>query len=80
MTLFEYFVAAFTLIETFFLILIWRDGKEVLKVERATHSLYGDYIADRREERHKKLEQLAAARAAKAAKKEMASVETTAQN
>jgi hypothetical protein len=70
MTLFEYFVAAFTLIETFFLILIWRDGKEVLKVERSTHSLYSDYIADRREERAKKLEQLAAARAAKAAKKE----------
>lgn len=69
MTPFEAFVALFTLVETFFLILIWRDGKEILKVERATHSLYGDYIADRKEERAKKLQQLADARAAKAAKK-----------
>lgn len=80
MTLFETISLAFMIVETYFLIKIWHDGKEILKVERATHSLYGDYIADRREERHKKLEQLAAARAAKAAKKEMASVETTAQN
>jgi hypothetical protein len=77
MTHFEIFAVISTLVETFFLILIWRDGKEILKVERATHSLYGDYIADRKEERHKKLEQLAAARAAKAAKKEAQNIEPT---
>jgi hypothetical protein len=62
------------------LTMIWLDGRAVLAVERAVHNLYGEYIADRKEERHKKLEQLAAARAAKAAKKEAQSVETTTQN
>lgn len=57
-------------VSTILLTFIWLDGRAVLAVERAVHNLYGEYISDRKEERHKKLEQLAAARAAKAAKKE----------
>jgi hypothetical protein len=45
------------------------DGKAIRKIEMASHNLYIKYFAERQEERRKKLEQLATARAAKAAKK-----------
>jgi hypothetical protein len=56
--------------ELVLLVLIWWDGRNILKVERATHQLYEFYVNERRSERAAKMAQLAAARAAKAAKKE----------
>jgi hypothetical protein len=56
--------------ELVLLVLIWWDGRNILKVERATHQLYEFYVNDRKAERAAKLAQLAAARLAKAAKKE----------
>ena len=58
------------LVDTVFLVMIWRDGRAILAVEKATHNLYEFYVNDRKAERKAKLDQLAAARAAKAAKKE----------
>jgi len=57
------------LIELILLFRIWLDGKAIRKIEAASHDLYIRYFAERQEERKKKLEQLAGARAAKAAKK-----------
>ena len=57
------------IIELILLWRIWVDGKEIRKIEAASHDLYIQYFAERREERAKKLKQLADARAAKAAKK-----------
>jgi hypothetical protein len=57
------------LIELSLLFRIWMDGKAIRKIEMASHNLYIKYFAERQEERKKKLEQLATARAAKAAKK-----------
>ena len=57
------------IIELILLFRIWVDGKEIRKIEAASHDLYIAYFAERREERTKKLKQLADARAAKAAKK-----------
>ena len=54
------------------LVLLWRiwvDGRAIRAIEKASHDLYIRYFAERQEERKKKLEQLAAARASKAAKK-----------
>ena len=54
------------------LILLWRiwvDGRAIRAIEAASHNLYIQYFAERREERAKKLKQLADARAIKAAKK-----------
>jgi hypothetical protein len=54
------------------LVLLWRiwvDGRAIRIIEKASHDLYIKYFAERQEERKKKLEQLAMARAAKAAKK-----------
>jgi len=48
---------------------IWVDGRAIRAIEAASHNLYIQYFAERKEERKKKLEQLAAARAIKAAKK-----------
>ena len=56
-------------IELSLLFRIWMDGKAIRKIEMASHNLYIKYFAERQEERRKKLEQLAMARAAKAAKK-----------
>lgn len=58
----------FDVAELVLLVLIWWDGRNILKVERATHNLYEFYVNDRKAERKAKLDQLAAARAAKAAK------------
>lgn len=54
------------------LVLLWRiwvDGRAIRAIEKASHDLYIRYFAERMEERKKKLEQLAGARAAKLAKK-----------
>ena len=54
------------------LILLWRiwvDGRAIRAIEAASHNLYIQYFAERKEERKKKLEQLAKAREAKAQKK-----------
>lgn len=54
------------------LVLLWRiwvDGRAIRAIEKASHNLYIRYFEERMEERKKKLEQLAAARASKAAKK-----------
>ncbi len=56
-------------IELVLLYRIWIDGRAIRAIEQASHQLYIRYFAERMEERKKKLEQLAAARAAKAAKK-----------
>ena len=48
---------------------IWVDGRAIRAIEKASHDLYIRYFAERQEERKKKLEQMAVARAAKAAKK-----------
>lgn len=56
--------------ETVLLILIWRDGREILKVEKASHELYLRYFADRQSERTTRLKSLSKAREAKATKRE----------
>jgi hypothetical protein len=57
------------LIELVLLYRIWIDGRAIRAIEAASHNLYIRYFEERTEERRKKLEQLAMARAAKAAKK-----------
>jgi hypothetical protein len=56
-------------IELVLLYRIWIDGRAIRAIEAASHNLYIRYFEERTEERRKKLEQLAMARAAKAAKK-----------
>jgi len=57
------------IIELVILWRIWLDGRAILAVEKASHDLYIKYFAERQAERKSKLEQLAKAREAKAAKK-----------
>lgn len=54
------------------LVLLWRiwvDGRAIRIIEKASHDLYIKYFAERQAERAAKLQQLAKAREAKAAKK-----------
>ncbi len=54
------------------LVLLWRiwvDGRAIRAIEAASHDLYIKYFAERQAERTAKLQQLAKAREAKAAKK-----------
>ena len=62
-------------VEIVLLYRIWVDGRAIRAIEKASHDLYIRYFAERQEERKKKLEQLAMARAAKAAKKTEPSID-----
>lgn len=55
-------------LELFFLILIWKDGRSILEVERKNYNLYDTHINEIRAERLRRQGQLAAARQAKANK------------
>lgn len=58
-----------SIVELILLIRIWRDGAEILKVERKTYNLYNDWITEVKTERETRHINLAKAREAKAAKK-----------
>ncbi len=58
--------------DTIELIILWRiwvDGRAIRAIEAASHDLYIKYFAERQAERTTKLQQLAKAREAKAAKR-----------
>jgi len=58
------------IVELFFLILIWLDGREVLKVEKHTNQMYKTWMDEVHAERQARRASAAKAREAKAAKKE----------
>lgn len=55
-------------IDLFLLVLIWKDGRSILEVERKNYDLYDTHINEIRAERLRRQGQLAAARQAKANK------------
>ena len=55
-------------IDLFLLVLIWKDGRSILEVERKNYNLYDTHINEIRAERLRRQGQLAAARQAKANK------------
>lgn len=65
-------------IDLIFLVLIWRDGRQMLrsalnteKWEERTHKLYEEWFAERRAEREARKESARKARESKAAKAEV---------
>lgn len=66
------------IVDVIFLILIWQDGRQMLrsalnteKWEEKTHRLYEEWFAERRAEREARKESARKAREAKAAKAEV---------
>jgi len=55
-------------IDLFLLVLIWKDGRSILEVERKNYELYDTHINEIRAERLRRQGQLAAARQSKANK------------
>ncbi len=63
--MFDQIVAVIDLV---LLVLIWKDGRSILEVERKNYNLYDTHINEIRAERLRRQGQLAAARQAKANK------------
>lgn len=67
-----------SIIDLIFLVLIWKDGRKMLrsavnteKWEEKTHTLYAEWFAERRAEREARKESAKKAREAKASKAEV---------